>query len=135
MSLQIPKADYWKPYYKNFRYAKSENINIDPIFVTKVIKLNEDNLFPSFCLILYDKSMVQITYVGTKEQCAGGTPYYQNSWYENEANAFWDDPVFLNYKIYNFKLISNFINQIDTDKVIVEEYKTYDEYRIKNNRK
>ncbi len=135
MSLLIPKADYWKPYYKNFRYAKANQITIEPKYVTKVIKLNEDDILPSLFLILYNNSMVCINYFGRKEQCAGGTPYYQTSWYENENDSFWDDPVFLNYQIYNFKLISNFINQIDTDKVIVEEYKTYYEYRIKNNRK
>lgn len=135
MSLMIPKADYWKPYYKNFRYAKSSQINIDPTFVRKLVKINEDKFYPSFLLTLYDNSHVKVNYFGTKEQCAGGTPFYQTSWYENEAESFWDDPVYLNYRVYNFKLIIDFMNQIDIDNVIFEEYKSLDEYRFKNNRK
>lgn len=128
MSLVIPKADYWKPYYKNFRYSKSNEITLFAKDVIKVIIFTKD-IYPSYYVIMKDDSTVHIHYNCSKELCGRDTPFYQTCWYENEKTTFWDDPVYMNYKIYNFKIITDFINQIDFDKIPVEKYRDYYEYK------
>jgi hypothetical protein len=128
MSLVIPKADYWKPYYKNFRYADTFQIRILTKDVKKIVVFQKD-IYPSYYVILKDNSTVHIHYNCTKELCGRDTPFYQTCWYENEKTTFWDDPVYINYKIYNFKIITDFINHIDFEKIPVEKYRDYYEYK------
>jgi hypothetical protein len=128
MSLIIPKADYWKPYYKNFRYANTNQIKILTKDVKKVVIFQKD-IYPSYYIILKDNSTVHIHYNCSKELCGGDTPFYQTCWYENEKTTFWDDPVYMNFKIYNFNIIANFINEINFNNVLIEKYKDYNEYK------
>jgi hypothetical protein len=129
MSLIIPKADFWKPYYKNFRYANTNQIKILTKDVKKVAIFQKD-IYPSYYVILKDNSTVHIHYNCSKELCGRDTPFYQTCWYENEKTTFWDDPVYMNFKIYNFNIIANFINEINFNNVLVEKYKDYNEYKL-----
>ncbi len=98
-SLIVPKADYWKPEYKNFKYATVSNMivwsdSIDKIYINS----------SSFELITKTGAYIFITSLQDES-------FYQIQWYENKEDYEHDDPVFLNYQVESNKIF-NFIDSV-----------------------